>query len=56
MLRKNNGTLTPQRRTKCILSPIGLAVFSNLLLFHLTKDQKGLFKSFNVVECKGLII
>ena len=31
--------LTPQK-TKCILSPIGLVVFSNLHLFHLTKIKK----------------
>ncbi|KAG5610579.1 hypothetical protein H5410_021860 [Solanum commersonii] len=41
-----------QRKTQCILSPIGLPVFSNQQLFQLTQDQKGLFKACNGAECK----
>ncbi|KAG5620396.1 hypothetical protein H5410_005614 [Solanum commersonii] len=42
-----------QRYTQCMISPIGLPVFSNQHLFQLTQDQKGLFKACNGAECKG---
>ena len=35
------------RRAQCMLSHIGLPVFSNQHLFQLTQDQKGLFKACN---------
>ncbi|KAG5631952.1 hypothetical protein H5410_003669, partial [Solanum commersonii] len=41
-----------QRGTQCILSPIGLPVFSNLHLFRLFQDHKGLNKACNGAECK----
>ncbi|KAG5615806.1 hypothetical protein H5410_015630 [Solanum commersonii] len=44
-----------QRRTQCMLSPIGLPVFSNQHLFQFTKDQKGFFKACNGAECKVFI-
>ena len=45
-----------QRWTQCMLSPIGLPVFSNQHLLQLTQDQKGLLKAYNGVECKGVVI
>ncbi|KAG5610377.1 hypothetical protein H5410_021658 [Solanum commersonii] len=42
-----------QGRTQCILSAIGLPVFSDQHLFQLTQDIKGLFKACNRAECKG---
>ncbi|KAG5571973.1 hypothetical protein H5410_061739 [Solanum commersonii] len=45
-----------QRRTQCIISPIGLPVFSNQHLFQLTHDQKGLLKACNGAECKGVLV
>ncbi|KAG5576068.1 hypothetical protein H5410_056202 [Solanum commersonii] len=41
-----------QRRTHYMLSPISFPVFSNRQLFHLTQDQKGLFKACKGAECK----
>ncbi|KAG5595949.1 hypothetical protein H5410_037181 [Solanum commersonii] len=43
-----------KRETQCILSPIGLPLFSNRLLIRLTQDQKGLSKACNGAECKGI--
>ncbi|KAG5571229.1 hypothetical protein H5410_060995 [Solanum commersonii] len=39
--------LLSQERTQCMLSPIGLLVFSDQHLFQLAQDQKGLFKACN---------
>ncbi|KAG5630361.1 hypothetical protein H5410_002078 [Solanum commersonii] len=43
-----------QRRIQCIISPIGLPVFSNQHLLQLTQDQKDLFKAYNGAERKAL--
>ena len=45
-----------QGRAQCMLSPIGLPLFSSKHSFQLTQDQKGLFKSCNGDECKGMVI
>ncbi|KAG5631099.1 hypothetical protein H5410_002816 [Solanum commersonii] len=42
-----------QRRTQCMLSIIGLPIFSNQQLFQLTQDVKGPFKACNGPECKA---
>ncbi|KAG5576604.1 hypothetical protein H5410_056738 [Solanum commersonii] len=44
-----------QRRTQCMLSLIGLLVFSNQHLFQLTQNQKDLYKACNGAECKGMV-
>ncbi|KAG5581489.1 hypothetical protein H5410_052116, partial [Solanum commersonii] len=41
-----------KRGTQCMLSPIGLPLFSNRLSIRLTQDQKGLSKACNGAECK----
>ncbi|KAG5571874.1 hypothetical protein H5410_061640, partial [Solanum commersonii] len=50
---KSNEMLTLlKRRTLCMLSPIGLLVFSNRHLFQLILDKNSLYKAFNGAECK----
>ncbi|KAG5631367.1 hypothetical protein H5410_003084 [Solanum commersonii] len=42
--------------TQCIISPIGLPVFSNQHFHQLTQHLKGLFKASNGVEFKSIAI
>ncbi|KAG5586025.1 hypothetical protein H5410_046459, partial [Solanum commersonii] len=49
---KSNAMLISQRRIQCIISPIGLPVFSNQHLLQLTQDQESLFKACNGLSAK----
>lgn len=45
-----------QEWTQCMISLIGLPIFSGQPLSQLTQDHKGLSKACNGDECKGMVI
>ena len=55
-VQESDTMLTLKNGTKCMLSPIGLPLFSSQQSFLLYQDQKGLSKACNGAECKDMVI